>query len=289
MRFQPGIRLVDAEEALAHVEACWDEVMNTTRLYHDAVAESVPLLREVFLEPDLAAGMLSNAYWHLLQMTDTVGASVLAEVSLKSIQAKNAKRALTNATSMEVGRQVNALSRARTELNALKVLADRPGLPVVIDTNMLISWKSPDQIDWRETLRAQGETIAKARIIVPLRVVDELDRQKSGDGKHLPARAAVAIRYLERTFSGRTVGEPVPLRDGSTVEIWTATDERGPDPDLIILRCAADIAALHPRTGVRVLTGDFGMRLRAVQMGLPVLRVPADRFRKDKPAINGCE
>jgi hypothetical protein len=41
-------------------------------------------------------------------------------------------------------------------------------------------------------------------------------------------------------------------------------------------------ANLHNQTDVRVLTGDFGMRLRVQQMDLKVLQLPAD-YRKPQP------
>ena len=73
------------------------------------------------------------------------------------------------------------LDRARAELDALKTLAERPGLALVLDTNIFHTWQRPDQIDWPAVLRGWTETAREARLIVPLRVVDELDAQKYGD------------------------------------------------------------------------------------------------------------
>jgi hypothetical protein len=60
------------------------------------------------------------------------------------------------ALSGEVDDQVKALTHARAELDALKALAARPGLPIVYDTNMLIHWIRPCDIGWKEVLRATG-------------------------------------------------------------------------------------------------------------------------------------
>jgi hypothetical protein len=109
----------------------------------------------------------------------------------------------------------------------------------------------------------------------------------TGDGKHLPARVAAAIRHLERAFGGSPAREAVPLRDGSTVGIWTATDERGPKLDDSAMRCRHRCPASEKR--LRALTRDFGMQLHAVQMGLPILRLPTDRFQKAKQATDGPE
>ncbi|MFC8125968.1 PIN domain-containing protein [Streptomyces sp. NPDC057302] len=167
------------------------------------------------------------------------------------------------------------MQQARTELNALKDLAARPGLPVVYDTNMLNHWRQPSDVLWREVLRGQGENTPQTRLVVPLCVVDELDRQKYGQGE-LAKRAATAIRFLESTVQNSRPGQPVSLRQGVTLEIWVDTDDRRGDTDLSILRCAADLANLHPDTGARVLTDDIGMRLRAQQMDLRAVRLPGD-------------
>jgi predicted ribonuclease YlaK len=58
------------------------------------------------------------------------------------------------------------------------------------------------------------------------------------------------------------------------------TDDRSGDADMSILRCAADLDSLYPDTGVRVLTDDIGMRLRAQQMSLKALRLPEDHREK---------
>ncbi|WP_435280155.1 PIN domain-containing protein [Streptomyces sp. 1222.5] len=101
------------------------------------------------------------------------------------------------------------------------------------------------------------------------------------------AKAATAIRYLESVLDGSQPGQPVQLRQGVTLEVWTDTDtdDRIADADLAILCCAADLDNLHPSTGARVLTDDFGMRLRAQQMGLKTVRLP-EKHRKKGAALD---
>lgn len=190
-----------------------------------------------------------------------------------------AQRALNQAFSTEIENQVKALEQARTELEDLKKLVARPGLPVVYDTNMLNHWQQPGDIRWRDVFKAQDEKVPLTRLVVPLRVIDELDKQKYGQGD-LARKAATAIRYLERVLKDSQPGETVRLRDGATLEVWVDTDHRGGDADLSILRCAADLDNLHPATGARVLTDDIGMRLRAHQLGLKVVRLPEDHRKK---------
>jgi hypothetical protein len=282
MRFLPGITLGDADDALAKAEMEWANVRGGSRTYFDTVAATYPQLRRIFVAPDLAGGIRSAAYWHLLELGDTRDKQMYTTDPDIAANWSNSLRALNDAFRQEVENQVAALAQARSELDALKVLASREGLPVIYDTNMLIAWQDPSQIDWQQTLRDQREQVTMARIIVPLRVIDELDRQKAGHGT-LGKRADKAVRYLERTLTGYRPGESVQLRDGASLEIWTASDDRAGGADLAILNCAADVNALHPTTGVRVLTGDFGMQLRARQMALRTLALPDNRYRKPDP------
>jgi rRNA maturation endonuclease Nob1 len=76
--------------------------------------------------------------------------------------------------------------------------------------------------------------------------------------------------------------------DAATLEVWVDSDDRSDDADLSILRCAADLDNLHRATGARVLTDDFGMRLRAGQMGLKIMRLD-EEYRKKCIAMSEAD
>jgi hypothetical protein len=82
------------------------------------------------------------------------------------------------ALATEIENQVKTLEQARAELEELKELAARPGPPVVCDTNMLSHWRQPGDVLWRDVFKAQGDLLT--RLVIPLRVIDELDRHKYG-------------------------------------------------------------------------------------------------------------
>ncbi|MFB7380819.1 PIN domain-containing protein [Kitasatospora purpeofusca] len=192
---------------------------------------------------------------------------------------------------MEVQRQIAAIEDARRQLDVLRSFAERPGVPVVYDTNMLNHWQQPENIDWKTLLAGEGLDGKHARLVVPLVVIDELDRQKYGNGP-LAVKAATAIRYLERKLAGAAPAEAVKLREGVTLEVrLDPPGHRRAEPDLEILRCAAELEGIVPAAGTRVLTDDYGMRLRAQGMGLATLRLPA-AYRKagtgmDSPTVDG--
>jgi hypothetical protein len=282
MRLKPGMTLEHADEVLRNAERAWTSARSGNlgffRAYTDAIQSTYVQVEQVFATPDLAAGMRSSSFWNLLALgnpSQSTGSTTDPDLVRGG---QDRLRAMNYTFSAEIENQVQALTQARAELVELKKLAARPGLPIVYDTNMLIHWRRPSEISWREVLKDRGEAGAAGRLVVPLRVVDELDRQKYGEGR-LADRATNALRYLYEALKDTDPGQPTSIRNDATLEIWIDTDERGEDADLAILRCAADLTTLHPSVGARVLTGDLGMRLRAQHMDLKVLQLP-DSYRK---------
>ncbi|MET8860426.1 PIN domain-containing protein [Streptomyces sp. NPDC004579] len=276
MRLHAGITIDYADDVLRRAETTWSNARGAQdffRAYIDAVHDTYRTLKQAFASPDLAKTMHSATYWNLLPIGRSNAATGFTNDPDVARNMSRALRAENHAIATEIDNQVKLLEQARAELDALKNLAARPGLPVVYDTNMLNHWQQPGGVVWPDIFKDQGEKVPLTRLVVPLRVIDELDNQKYGQGE-LAKRATTAIRYLERVLQGSNPGDPVEIRPGVTLEVWVNTDDRGDDADLAILRCAADLDNLHPSTGSRVLTDDFGMRLRAQQVGLRVISLP---------------
>lgn len=290
MRLNPGVTLERADEVLRNAESAWVNARGGTagyyRAYTDAIQNTYAQLKQVFAAPDLAAGMRSSTFWNLLALGNPRQSTGSTTDPDTARGWQDGLRAMNYTFSAEIENQLQTLTQARAELVELSKLAARPGLPIVYDTNMLIHWRRPSEINWQEVLKNQGEAGTLARLVVPLRVVDELDRQKYGEGRLVPDRATNALRYLYEALKDSDPGQPTRIRNDAALEIWVDTDERGDDADLAILRCAADLTTLHPSVGARVLTGDLSMRLRAQHMGLKVLEIP-DSYRK--PTKNAAE
>lgn len=205
----PGITLDYAEDVLRRAEMMWGNArcaQDLYRAYTDAVGDTYPTLKQVFAAPDIGTGLHSMAYWNLLSIGRThaeygliIDPAVAANV-MRSFRAEN------QALATEIENQVKTLGQVRAQFEELKKLATLPGLPVVYDTNMLNHWRQPGDILWREVFKAGGESVPLTRLVVPLRVIDELDRQKYGDGD-LARKAATVIRYLERVLKGSQPGQ----------------------------------------------------------------------------------
>jgi hypothetical protein len=74
MRLAPGISLDYANDVLRRAETTWGNALSAQdplRAYTDAVHDTYPTLAQVFVTPDLAAGLRSTAYWNLLPIGRT--------------------------------------------------------------------------------------------------------------------------------------------------------------------------------------------------------------------------
>ncbi|WP_433294376.1 PIN domain-containing protein [Actinoplanes sp. CA-030573] len=288
MRLNPGVTIARADEVLRTAEMEWENAKGGSfgyfRSYIDVVEKTYTPLLECFAEPDLAGAIRGDAYWHLLSLDLAFRSTVTLLVSdlPPSMAPDNTdiRRANNEAHRRVIDDAIRELAQARAELNTLKELAARPGLPLVLDTNVFHTWERPDQIDWPAVLRGWNEPDREARLVVPLRVVDELDKQKYGDG-FLARSATKAVRFLQQTLAGRT-GEAAAIRPGrsATLEVWIQTEDRGGDADLAILRCTSDLDGIRDG-GARVVTGDLGMQLRAEHMGLRARLLP-DSYKKKR-------
>jgi rRNA-processing protein FCF1 len=144
-----------------------------------------------------------------------------------------------------------------------------PGFPVVVDSNVLLQCQRLDNVNWQEQLKDE------ARVMVPLRVIEEIDGKKYGDSKRLRSIARELLPWIDSLFPSGDPG-PVPLRDDATIELTLAERPRyrPSDADEEVLDLAQDVAQFAGR--VKVMTADTGMRVRARSERLDVLFVPTE-------------
>ena len=154
-----------------------------------------------------------------------------------------------------------------------------PGLPVVVDSNVLLHSLLPDQVGWNTLL---ARTL---RLVVPIRVVEELDAKKYSDSKLLQDRARSVLPWLERTLGAGLGPAPVDPQErtceaiGTTIEVFPCSRPRvrPRDADEEVLDVAREV--LHLVGEVVVLTGDTSMRLRARGEGFEALGMP-EKWRR---------
>ncbi|MEU7032752.1 PIN domain-containing protein [Streptomyces sp. NPDC046237] len=265
MRLRPGYTLDTAERDLASVRVKWQNLYsNQDRLwerYLQTVNDTYVQLSQSLTDPDLGEGLYSKHFWQLAN--GGTGSTPLLHGTLVR----------------EVKEQIAAIEAALVQVAALRMYAERPGTRVVYDTNMLNHWRAPNEVKWDEVLREEGLPSKRVRLVVPLVVIDELDRQKGGGGQ-LGSRAAKAIRFLESALKGVAPGTPTEIRPNVTLEVrLDPPGHRRGEADVEVLLCAAELDQLGGPAPTRVLTDDFGMHLRAQSMRVAAMRLP-DSYRK---------
>ena len=167
--------------------------------------------------------------------------------------------------------ELRAKSRAFEDTAAylqrhLDRMQSAPGLPVVIDSNVLLQCLPLTQVDWRPVVE---ET---ARVMVPLRVLEEVDAKKYGD--RISASEGSRVVCCRGLRDCCRMAAPVSLNDGATIELLLADRPRyrPTDADEEILDVCDDVR--HFVGKVRLLTADKGMRVRASSEGVAVLQIP---------------
>jgi predicted ribonuclease YlaK len=161
--------------------------------------------------------------------------------------------------------------------NELEGTRDRmrrsPGCPIVLDSNVLFQCLRLNQLDWF------AEVGENARVMLPLRVLEEVDAKKYAGNQRLSDVARSILPWIDGLFPAGDVG-PVFLRDRATIELLLADRPRyrPSDADEEVLDVTHEVG--HFVGGVKLMTADTGMRARARTEGIDVLAVPDKWLRR---------
>jgi len=163
------------------------------------------------------------------------------------------------------------------EATSVRLLGD-PATFGVVDTNVFLHCVPLEDIDW--SFVASGPV----RMVVPLRVVEELDDKKRDRNSDIARTARQRVRWLHDTLVPSD--GPAPLKGSATIEVFVPGGYRNEQPsaDTEILE-VCEILATFTRQPVKVVTSDLGMQLRSVHYrrregGFDVAEVPA-KYRLD--------
>jgi hypothetical protein len=232
----------------------WYQVRDAYLLWVERVESQLP-----YLSLDLAviASVQGAHYWRLQDATARFARP------FQMIQA-------------ELTRQQNRFESLATELDRRRdLIARAPGSIAVVDTHVLLHYQPPDQVVWPEVVGS-----SPVRLVIPLRVVEELDLKKWGANERLSARARDLLPRLLKTLGPG--GAPGGLRDDVTVEVPVPTRPRlrPVDADEEVLTTCEEIRALSGQDAVLV-TGDASMTIRAEASGITVRAMP-ERYERKK-------
>ena len=113
----------------------------------------------------------------------------------------------------ELDARATALGEAAAHIeHHLDRLRRAPGLAIVADTNVWLHCQRLDYVNWMAELKEH------ARVMIPLRVIEEIDAKKYDRDQILQRRARSLLPWLNSFFSGRRprTGPAPKRRDGNT-------------------------------------------------------------------------
>lgn len=145
------------------------------------------------------------------------------------------------------------------------------GTIAVLDTNVLLHYQPVTQIPWVDLL---GST--HIRLVVPLRVIEEIDLKKYAKNTGLANRARKLLPALEHLLGD--VGGQVAAGVTILVPVDTGPRDRPDDADEEVLAVCRDLQQFSRRS-VTLVTGDTAMRLRAEAHGLGTFKLGQSYLR----------
>jgi predicted ribonuclease YlaK len=176
----------------------------------------------------------------------------------------------------EADRQVRVLEALRTQLQAFQIPRERPGLPMILDTNVLMHYQRLDRVPWAEVFKT-----GQVRLVLPVCVINELGNKKYTGSDEMSGRADLAPRALRQYGKELRPGSAAAFEDGTTLEVFL--DKPGHqrkinlDEELLSRSVVPRRVIERP---VIIVTGDFGMQLRIDARGLDYAEMP-DKYAKD--------
>jgi rRNA-processing protein FCF1 len=188
-------------------------------------------------------------------------------------------RVLNGLLSSELTERLQGLEDARNDLEQHIAKLTRPGVLVVLDTNVYLHHPNKlEEIDLRPALRLRAEPV---HILVPMVVVDELDGLKRQHKNRWRAGYTTAVfdRVVQqggmlRDEDFSTLAEGGIPRGRITLDILfdPPGHVRLPINDDEIVDRAASVEPLTDRK-VRLVTYDTGMAMRGRAAGLQVIKL----------------
>lgn len=225
------------------------------------VQTATATLRNTFDDPSVWSGLHSEYFWRIRDLT-------AEQPRAFELIAEEAERQ---------GDRIEVL-RARV-LAFAEFAASHAGCLAVLDTHVLLHFLPVDQVDWRAVVGQPS-----VHLILPLRVVEEVDEKKYTGSDVVRPRARSVVQMLRKVLAPGH-GGPVEIREDISLEVLLDDEprRRPADADQEILDSARELAGAG--LGVRLVTDDAGMELRAGALGLQVVRMP-DKYlrRRDSPS-----
>ena len=249
--------------------------------YLEWAGQSARMLQYLVSEADMAALVLNRRYELLLSSSGTMAGTAQ-------------ERVVNDLVSLELDQRVADFEDAIKTLNAERRRWKSAHDLVVPDANFYIH--HPDRLKVADIATVADFGGTRAHVVVPLVVVDELDRLKRSSKREVRWRAGYTVAVLDRVFKHGTFGllhgdSETVSTDGlvgqGEVTMELLFDPPGHirlpinDDEIVDRALAVQILGERP---VTLLTYDTGMSTRARNAGLRVVKLSEDIGDEPKPS-----
>ncbi|MGW1715413.1 PIN domain-containing protein [Streptomyces sp. NPDC002156] len=246
-----------AELTLMQLKNKCQSIVNTTAVvsardgYLSWVEDAERHFRSLFADDIMTDGLYTAAYWEIRRI----------------VQATPRPYPLIHG---EVDNQVRRIDAALVQIARIREFASHPGAIVVTDTSAFIQGEIFTDFAWPTKMGIKGPV----RLVVPIIVVEELDKLKDTGNTTAGDKARKVLKRLREKH--RAAGQifPAPVRDKVTIEVLLDDEghQRLSIPDDEIIRQAIKIQQMV--TGeVTLACVDASMEFRALAKGLKVFEV----------------
>jgi hypothetical protein len=229
--------------------------------YLSWVGSAESALRHFFTQSSVSGLLHGSAYWYLRE-ANAMAPSALPEV----LQEIERKQLLLSEFARDLESRIEVYCRDGWQPHT------QGTSPVVVDTSTLLLLEQPWIVDWPALTDRP-----MVRLIVPMRVVEELDRldYKRGHDPHTVARAILS--ELEALVNPWPADSAKELNDRVTIEVLIEPGSRfRPEHgDEEILQTCQDLKEFTGKSPLLV-AADAPMRFWARSLGLDVTHVPND-------------
>lgn len=264
-RLRSGVTVADALKTLGELTTEAENLAHGTVGIHptdqrDAyltwVEKAESHLRHFFVVTEPWDDLFSVRYWHLYQLTNGTPHAyslIRTEATWQSEQLHGLADRLRD------GQQLFELPVGH--------------VAIVPDTNVFAHYRTFDQIPWPALTKS-----ASVRVIVALLVLDELD-DLSYKARAAGQRAKDVLRALAKLRSDARPEAPVNIQHGVAIQLLPDPPGhvRQPNNDDELLTRVEHLTTVVGNR-VSLVTGDYGMQVRASARGVACIRLP-DEFR----------
>ena len=217
--------------------------------------ENAERMLAALYEQPIPRALLTERYWRIRAMTkDTLRPQplIMAEVADQRQSLQDLREQLLHYQAM-----VGPLPEERL---------------LICDTNVLIHGKRFHQLAWNEKFSER-----KIRMILPLAVIDELDKKKDEGNRD----AGAVLKDLDGLLKPGAALQPIELRTNVTLQLTDepSSYERLRSVDDEIVRQAGYFWSMSGGR-ITIVTRDRGMRVRAEAAGINAIALPPDYERK---------